>query len=111
MKRLLLAILLLSSQLYADWDVQEWWTADKREHFNYSFLISSSIYGIVKNQKKRTHLDAFIYSVGTTLLIGWLKEQSDGFGDGDKEMGDMDADALGSILGATTMLLVYQIEF
>ena len=111
MKRLILVFFLLISQLHADWNVAEWWTPDKREHFNYSFLISSSIYGIVKNQKKRTTLDAFIYSIGTTLLIGWLKEQNDGFTNGVKEVGDIDADALGAILGATTMFFVYKIEF
>lgn len=111
MKKLIMIIVLITYSYTEDWNVATWWTTDKREHFNYSFLISSSIYGIVKNQKKRTTLDAFIYSIGTTLLIGWLKEQSDGFGNGVKEVGDIDADALGAILGASTMFFVYQIEF
>jgi uncharacterized protein YfiM (DUF2279 family) len=111
--KLFVALLLSLSLVSAadDWNTAEWWTQDKQEHFNYSFLISSTIYGIVKNQKKKSTLDAFIYSIGVTLLIGWLKEQEDGFSDGVKEVGDIDADALGAISGAVSMYFVYKIEF
>jgi len=104
-------LILLFSLLNADWDSANWWTSDKQQHFNYSFLISSTIFGIVKNQKKKTTLDAFIYSVGFTLLIGWIKEQNDGFGNGFKEVGDIDADALGALSGATSMIFIYKIKF
>ena len=93
-----------------DYTLSEWWVEDKQQHFNYSLLISSSIYGLAKHNDA-SDLVASVISIGSTVVIGWVKEQIDGFGNGTKEISDVDADALGAIAGTVITLFVYRIEF
>lgn len=111
MKKLfLLFTFILSLQAKTEWNVAEWWVADKQEHFNYSAMIASTIFGIAKHNDADDFV-ASVVSIGSTIFVGWVKEQVDGFGNGTKEISDVDADTLGAITGTVTMIFVYKIEF
>jgi uncharacterized protein YfiM (DUF2279 family) len=110
--RTLLILLTLHSSLEAnEWSSPSWWQqSDKQLHFATSMIISGSIYAYLKSQKQ-SDLDAYIYAVGITFLLGWSKEQFDGAFGGTKEIGDIDANTFGALSGASVMFLFYRIEF
>ena len=107
MKNFILIMLIPFSFLLAETNnflTQNYWESkDKQEHFAGSFVLASAVvpetYKLFSDTTP-TKTETFIISVGSTMLIGWLKEVSDGQGRGNKDINDIDADVLGALLGA-----------
>lgn len=103
MKKILLTIALATSLFAVNDNVifnkSFYEQQDKQIHMGITATASTLGSGYCRS-KGYDKFTCFIAGVGTGLLIGWVKEVSDGQGNGHRDMNDMDANALGSMLGA-----------
>ena len=98
MKKVLLVpmVFLMTSQTIM---AESWNGADKGKHLGVSAVISTVVTGLARNQGY-SKTESFFWGAGTALVIGGLKELSDGKGHGNRSAKDFGADALGGLAGA-----------
>ena len=104
----LILLVALTTGLFAQNDFLEpgfFNTPDKRKHFTVSAGIGMGAAMYAKH-KGLSNTESFLAGFGTSILVGWLKEVSDGEGYGNKDINDMDADAVGAITGSLTGTLI-----
>jgi uncharacterized protein YfiM (DUF2279 family) len=76
-----------------------WYKEDKQKHFLGSASIAVATTGLARHYGSNK-VESFLIGVGSTIIVGWLKEVSDGQGHGSKDINDIDADMLGAVTGS-----------
>ncbi|MGB1226471.1 MAG: hypothetical protein ACPG9K_01155 [Poseidonibacter sp.] len=107
MKKILLGMLFIACLLKAETNnfvTKEFWQSDdKQKHFAGSYAMAATGTALARHYGK-DKLSALAIGVGGSILVGWLKEVSDGNGNGTKDINDLDADVLGAIAGGLTVV-------
>jgi uncharacterized protein YfiM (DUF2279 family) len=96
MKKILLALTVCAA-LSAEPFLEQ---ADKQKHIVASMAISGAGTALARHYGS-SPVEAFFIGVGSALLVGVAKEAIDGQGYGTEDVGDVYADTLGAVAGAT----------
>jgi len=100
MRALILLSLMILSLNANEFLTSEFWDEeDKQKHFTGSVAIGVVTTGLARHYGS-SKIESFFIGVGSTIMIGWLKEVSDGNGNGTKDINDLDADMLGAVTGS-----------
>lgn len=99
---MMIGIALLAHSSLADDEITVLGRPDRNAHFLVCYTGSLMLTGLAAGSGA-TKTEAFVFSAGTMMGVGLLKELSDTYVSG----GDLRSDLLGALLGAGTGLLVF----